>query len=700
MEQNRIPSVVPEQLAAVSESFVEFIKAYYVFMNTEDMPSYMLNNAVATRDVHAAVDTYLDVLYKEYGSGWVENKNGNRATIISNLNSIYKSRGSIDSIKILFRILFGEEVTVTLPKEFILKPSTGSWVQDYSVIVSLDDGDIDKIVGEFITVTTFFPGAPEQSFEVEIKRVNVRDQTAGIYEIFISRYYAGFFFQGSKLKFQDVEMSLIESLSDTVDITKAGTNFKLGESYDIPHYVYNYSLIYINALSEPARTNYLSAVGGLYELKEFERWYVSTDEKNPRKIETVSEQHFTNGSSVSTVSRENITSLVILRGKRETSKTRSVDGTTTTKNKNKPSNLVATDITVNYDAIIERMIDYVEYSGGDYLSTFFAEIPAGESFARGDINNDGVIDINDVILLARRSMGYTVSIAEQVWVDSFIGQAVLEQGLNGDFLTGSGDGASIRVIGTDDTNGVSLLRLVSFGYNYPQVYSTFISPNESGEATELSFISTPVGVTAADYKDRKGFLSDIIKIQDNNFYQDFSYTVQSSQNPTVSNDLITRTVHPAGMKLFAEQVIVSDFSLAELNQSTEYYSARAMIVINVFAHLAYELMSVSEAVSIRPLKGFIESLAISDQDPLKVINLIKSESLSVSDPQAKYFDKDSFTESLGVDEDLFKNPKANQTESMSASDSAILDLDTLYVESGYFESDYAYVKFLGPTTIA
>lgn len=663
MEQNRIPSVIPEQLASVSQAFVKFLKAYYEYMNTEDLPSYMINNAVASRDVFNSVDTYLDVIYKEFGADWVENKLGDRANIISNLNSIYKAKGSVDSIKVLFRALFGEEVTVTLPKEFILKPSTGAWSQDYSVTVKLDDGDIFKTSGQFVTVTTFFPGAPEQRFEVEIKQINIRDSAGGIYELFISRYYSGFFYAGSTLAFQDVKMTLIESLSNVVDIASAGTGFSLGETYNIPHYDYNYSFNYINGLQEPERTEYLSAVSSLYEEKIFKRWYVSADKLKPNKIESVKRQHFTNGSSVETISREDVTKLIITRGRKATTQIRGVDGSSRTSIVELPDNLPATNIRVNYDAVIEKFIDKISFSGGGNLAAFFEEVPAGENFARGDINNDGVVDISDFVILVRRAKGYTVTADEQIWVDTFIGQAILDLDLNDEFIESVGTGASVRVIGTGGDDGINLLRLVTFGYNYPQVYTSFVTPNDpNGDPAELSFISNPVGITAAEYKDRKGFLSDIIKIHDNNFYQEFSYTVQSSQNPTVSEDVITRTIHPAGMKLFAEQVIVSDFSLTGLNLNAEHHFASAVEVGDLFTSLAYELVRVSDSV-------------------------------------AKYFHK-PFSESLTIADSQAKTSRKPFEESLSVEEYAELTVVELYAESGYFEDNHDTVGFYRtPVTI-
>ena len=57
------------------------------------------------------------------------------------------------------------------------------------------------------------------------------------------------------------------------------------------------------------------------------------------------------------------------------------------------------------------------------------------------------------------------------------------------------------------------------------------------------------------YLDKKGFLSDTIKIQDSLRYQKFSYLIRTGQNLSSWNYFYNRLVHPAGFKYFAEILI-------------------------------------------------------------------------------------------------------------------------------------------------
>ena len=53
------------------------------------------------------------------------------------------------------------------------------------------------------------------------------------------------------------------------------------------------------------------------------------------------------------------------------------------------------------------------------------------------------------------------------------------------------------------------------------------------------------------YSNSSGFLSNVDKIQDSDFWQDFSYQIRSSELTNSWRNSFSRLVHPAGMKLFA-----------------------------------------------------------------------------------------------------------------------------------------------------
>jgi hypothetical protein len=57
------------------------------------------------------------------------------------------------------------------------------------------------------------------------------------------------------------------------------------------------------------------------------------------------------------------------------------------------------------------------------------------------------------------------------------------------------------------------------------------------------------------YEDHKGFASDSYKIQDSNYWQNYSYDIQSNSDASVWRDSFLKFVHPAGLKLFTSLLL-------------------------------------------------------------------------------------------------------------------------------------------------
>jgi hypothetical protein len=94
----------------------------------------------------------------------------NKETLIKNVLPLYLSRGNEKSFKLLFRLLFGDEVEVILPKNNILKVSDGKWIVDN--ILKLETGIRSVYTGVGGTNTeantTFYLAQPVNYDEVSV----------------------------------------------------------------------------------------------------------------------------------------------------------------------------------------------------------------------------------------------------------------------------------------------------------------------------------------------------------------------------------------------------------------------------------------------------------------------------------------------------------------------------------------------------
>lgn len=72
----------------------------------------------------------------------------NPQNFISKAKTFYQSKGTDEAYKILFRVLYGEEVKIVKPREFCFTSSDDGWVVTETFICDLIDGDPYKVTGQ------------------------------------------------------------------------------------------------------------------------------------------------------------------------------------------------------------------------------------------------------------------------------------------------------------------------------------------------------------------------------------------------------------------------------------------------------------------------------------------------------------------------------------------------------------------------
>jgi len=73
---------------------------------------------------------------------------------IKHAKNFYESKGTDDSIRILFNVLFGETPTVVNLEEYLIKPSSSNYVRREIVVAEAVSGDPLKLVGQTVVRST------------------------------------------------------------------------------------------------------------------------------------------------------------------------------------------------------------------------------------------------------------------------------------------------------------------------------------------------------------------------------------------------------------------------------------------------------------------------------------------------------------------------------------------------------------------
>ena len=126
-ETSRVESLIPSGLRDKSAALIELLKSYYEYMNLPGNPSYEINSINNSRDIDLVDEKYLTLLQKEIAAAIPKNVQIDKVKLYKSLLQYYSVRGSVDSIRLFFKILFQDNVQVYYPREDMLIPSSGNW---------------------------------------------------------------------------------------------------------------------------------------------------------------------------------------------------------------------------------------------------------------------------------------------------------------------------------------------------------------------------------------------------------------------------------------------------------------------------------------------------------------------------------------------------------------------------------------------
>lgn len=129
-------------------------------------------------------------------------------------------------------------------------------------------------------------------------------------------------------------------------------------------------------------------------------------------------------------------------------------------------------------------------------------------------------------------------------------------------FTGGSNNAVIRVASIDKNSVPTAWSIINPGEGFLNSETTINVESKTGEQVAVTIVTKYLYSYDGKYKDDRGKLSDVNRLQDNYKYQSFSYIIKStiSQNQWVKR--FRDLMHPAGMAVFGDLIVSSniDFS--------------------------------------------------------------------------------------------------------------------------------------------
>jgi hypothetical protein len=512
------------------------------------------------RDPDKAISNFLTKFRNEFLNTIPENLNENidRRSLIKNIKSLYRLKGTSQGHQIFFRLLFGLESETTYPREQVLRVSDGKWNTSKILRAIGTIGNTSHLIGRSISGQTSGATAlVENVFKFQIGSDEVSEFVLNADSI------SGTFQVGEEIRATSSDASdtfikaTITGLPDNATLTNDGNLYAIGDTVSITSGGQG-AIIQVNAIGRGGISEILiDDVGSGYEIEDeivFDN--SGTGGGNARAKVSVVNGGFTQEESTSTVDDHIVLEDETTRG----------DPYSGNKIVQETGSGDITDVRIlsngsNYSTLPTLTITSSGGSGARLLAY-------GTEIGR-------ILDLKTI----ESGKGYQNSPTPPTLT---LPVNVLFKDISGNFsineeISGLGDDGSTTITGTITSIDTSknILKIGgttgTFGTDVTLTGTTSGAECVTLKLDRATASTTVVSQldTAGTYINQDGHISEsTMRIQDSLLYQDFSYVVKVGRSIVDWRDSFKSTMHSAGFYFIGQVDIETRLNAQLQNVST------------------------------------------------------------------------------------------------------------------------------------
>ena len=213
---NLVQNQFPEFYREDGQNFIALVKAYYEWLEEDEKTNSISRNLFSTRDIDETAENFFQYFKSKYSYIIPKQIAGDERFLQKHILDLYRSKGSIDGLKLFFRLLYNEESEVYLPSSDMLRPSSGTWVEKKYMEVTYTDSN-SSFENKLITGSQSGATAYVESYVSSINAGKI------IYQMFLSNI-SGSFIVGERIGYTGLNYNLAPKIigsptSITVDTT-------------------------------------------------------------------------------------------------------------------------------------------------------------------------------------------------------------------------------------------------------------------------------------------------------------------------------------------------------------------------------------------------------------------------------------------------------------------------------------------------
>lgn len=134
-----IYDTIPRHILSDSENFIQLLQDYYEFLNERNMPINVITNMVKNSDIDRIDSEFIETLLAETMVDLPSEPSANRTIFYKRVVDFYRTKGTIESFRIFFRVFFNDNIEIFYPKDYTFTLGTNRWDAELR-IPSFDEG--------------------------------------------------------------------------------------------------------------------------------------------------------------------------------------------------------------------------------------------------------------------------------------------------------------------------------------------------------------------------------------------------------------------------------------------------------------------------------------------------------------------------------------------------------------------------------
>jgi len=245
-----VSNQVPNYHKTNFPKFTSFLKYYYKFLENYGSIHYNIKSLNDEADIDLTQSEYnLFKLFNEKVPSLPFTMNINIKNFIKYVKQFYLTRGTENSYKFLFKILFQKDITIYYPKDDILYPSGGNWTNkkyiylETSQISKYPELDINNLLGEILY-------QDETGFNANIENITLTSlQNYNVYKVELTNLRESFLYEhivNITIESNTYSFNLIPII-EKIKIKNGGINYK---EHDRVYFDKNRTVGYISLVTK------------------------------------------------------------------------------------------------------------------------------------------------------------------------------------------------------------------------------------------------------------------------------------------------------------------------------------------------------------------------------------------------------------------------------------------------------------------